>query len=114
MFHSIPSAFIGLALLGTSLASNDSVCYSPHGISYSPQPIKSQVLEDPYPYEFPVLQNGTLVNDGLFPMPDCYGFELYEATIDQMQAALASKKLTSFQLAMCYLKRVYQTDGYIR
>ena len=47
-------------------------------------------------------------------MPSCYGFTLEEATIDQMQDAMSSGKLTSVQLVTCYMKRIYQTDQYIK
>jgi len=39
---------------------------------------------------------------------------LEEATIDQMQAAMSRGKLTSQQLVMCYMQRIYQTDQYIK
>ena len=76
--------------------------------------VNSQTLQDPYPYDFPVLQNGSLVDDGLFPMPLCHGFKLEEASIDQLQQALSNGTLTSVKLALCFLKRIYQIDGYIR
>ena len=78
------------------------------------QLIDSQDLENPYPYEFPVLQNGSNVDSGQFPMPKCHGFKLEEATIDQLQDALSRRKLTSVQIVFCYLQRIYQTDEYIR
>ncbi|KAF8507245.1 glutamyl-tRNA amidotransferase subunit A [Gautieria morchelliformis] len=49
----------------------------------------------------------------LFPMPDCYGFVLEEATIDQMQLAMTQGRLTSQQLVLCYLQRIHQTNVYI-
>jgi amidase len=75
--------------------------------------IESQTLDFPYPYEFPVLQNGSDVDAGLFPMPLCHGFKLEEASIDQLQQAMSNSTLTSVQIVLCYLKRVYQTDEYI-
>nr|VWO98543.1 N/A [Ganoderma boninense] len=51
--------------------------------------------------------------EDLFPMPDCSGFKLHEATIDEMQTAMRQGKLTSVQLVMCYLARTYQTQEYI-
>ncbi|KAF4984792.1 hypothetical protein FZEAL_83 [Fusarium zealandicum] len=51
--------------------------------------------------------------EDLFPMGDCNGFKLEEATIDQMQKAMESGKLTSVQLVTCYLVRTYQTQEYI-
>ncbi|KAJ3464631.1 hypothetical protein MRS44_009417 [Fusarium solani] len=49
----------------------------------------------------------------LFPMGKCNGFKLEEATIDDMQKAMRSGKLTSVQLVTCYLTRTYQTQEYI-
>ncbi|KAJ4321496.1 hypothetical protein N0V84_005299 [Fusarium piperis] len=49
----------------------------------------------------------------LFPMGKCNGFKLEEATIDDMQKAMQSGKLTSVQLVTCYLTRTYQTQEYI-
>ncbi|KUI53103.1 hypothetical protein VP1G_00338 [Cytospora mali] len=50
---------------------------------------------------------------GLFPMASCGGFNLEEATIDQMQEAMSNGTLTSQQLVMCYITRTYQTNSYI-
>jgi len=61
---------------------------------------------------FPLEQNAGTI--GLFPMPSCHGFTLEEATIDQMQQALNQSKLNSQQLVTCYLRRIYQTDEYIK
>lgn len=49
----------------------------------------------------------------LFPMPPCGDFRLEEASIDQMQAAMANGSLTSQQLVTCYMIRTYQTNPYI-
>lgn len=49
----------------------------------------------------------------LFPMSPCGSFRLEEATIDQMQRAMANGTLTSQQLVMCYITRTYQTNSYI-
>ncbi|CAN8103693.1 unnamed protein product [Discula destructiva] len=49
----------------------------------------------------------------LFPMAPCGSFVLEEATIDQMQAAMAAGTLTSQQLVLCYITRSYQTNSYI-
>lgn len=78
------------------------------------QILGSQNLDTPYPYEFPVLQNGSSVDNGQFPMPLCRGFKLEEASIDELQHAMSNGTLTSVQLVFCYLKRVYQVDEYIR
>lgn len=51
---------------------------------------------------------------GLFPMADCHGFKLEEATIDEMQEAMDGGNLTSVQLVGCYLTRTFQTQEYIK
>ena len=61
---------------------------------------------------FPKIDNAETTS--LFPMPPCGSFKLEEATIDEMQAAMAAGTLTSVQLAQCYMARVYQTDDYIK
>lgn len=53
-------------------------------------------------------------SDNLFPMADCFGFQLHEATIDQMQAAMSHGNLTSVQLVSCYLTRQLQTQQYLK
>ncbi|MCJ1368406.1 hypothetical protein MMC16_007548 [Acarospora aff. strigata] len=69
----------------------------------------SQLLETPVPYEFPDIES----QSNLFPIPPCNGLTLEEATIDQLQDAMTDGKLTSSQLVLCYLQRIYQTDDYI-
>lgn len=49
-----------------------------------------------------------------FPMAECHGFALEEATIDQMQAWMGSGKLTSRQLVLCYLDRILQLNEYVK
>jgi amidase len=80
----------------------------------SSQTVETQTLESPYPYIFPLLQNGSQADSGQFPMPMCHGFKLEEATIDELQEELSSGRLTSVKLVLCYLRRIYQTDSYIR
>lgn len=53
-------------------------------------------------------------SDNLFPMADCFGFQLHEATIDQMQTAMANGTLSSVQLVSCYLTRQFQTQQYLK
>jgi amidase len=65
---------------------------------------------DPFAY-FPRL--GAAGPD-IFPMPPCYGVVLEEATIDQLQNAMATGQLSSERLVMCYLWRIEQTDKYIK
>ena len=50
----------------------------------------------------------------LFPMPECFGFKLEEATIDEMQHAMEKGSLTSVQLVQSYMMRHWQTDEYIK
>ncbi|KAG6304107.1 hypothetical protein E4U09_000016 [Claviceps aff. purpurea] len=52
-------------------------------------------------------------SEGLFPMADCHGFALEEATIDEMQEAMGNGSLTSVQLLHCYMMRTFQTQQYI-
>lgn len=59
----------------------------------------------------PLQQNAG--SDDLFPMGDCFGFDLHEATITEMQEAMRLGHLTSTQLVTCYLVRTYQTQEYI-
>jgi len=47
-------------------------------------------------------------------MRQCHGLTIEEATIDQLQEYMSSRRLTSAQLAVCYLQRVFQTDEYIK
>jgi amidase len=98
---------IAFSLLPVSIAHNQS--------SYNAsQLVESQTLKSPYPYDFPLLKNGLLADNGQFPMPLCHGFKLEEATIDQLQQELSGGRLTSVQIAFCYLQRIYHTDEYIR
>ncbi|KAK6088059.1 amidase [Seiridium cupressi] len=62
------------------------------------------------PSLFPLEANAGTTN--FFPMGKCGDFELEEATIDQMQAAMAAGNLTSVQLVVCYMLRDFQTDDY--
>lgn len=61
---------------------------------------------------FPLLQDANTPE--LFPMSQCGAFQLQEATIDQMQAAMSNGSVTSTQLVLCYLERAYQTQNYLR
>ena len=71
----------------------------------------AETLSTPFPYYFPKLgQNAA----DLFPMPDCNGFILEEATIDQLQDVMGKGRLTSLQIALCYLQRIQQTDEYVK
>jgi amidase len=73
--------------------------------------VDSQVLTDPYAYDFPRLNtNGA----DLFPMRPCKGHQLLEASIDEIQDLLSAGELTSVDLVHCYLERIYQTDSYLK
>ncbi|KAI9814264.1 MAG: hypothetical protein M1827_003430 [Pycnora praestabilis] len=73
----------------------------------------AQDLVMPYPYEFPVLANRTDTGSGSFPMLMCNNITLEEATIDQVQDAMSSGRLTTSQLVQCYLQRISQVDEYV-
>ena len=59
----------------------------------------------------PMQQNAN--SPALFPMPPCGSFRLEEATIDDMQAGMRNGTLTSYQLVLCYMQRMLQTQEYI-
>lgn len=60
-----------------------------------------------------LLKEKSVLSDVLFPVLPCGKFNLEEATIDQMQAAMEAGTLTSVQLVGCYVLRTFQTDLYI-
>lgn len=76
--------------------------------------VSSQDVSSPFPYEFPYLGNVSDVDARRFPMPACDGIVLEEATIDQLQEAMSTGRLTAVQIAICYLQRIYQTDSYVK
>lgn len=76
--------------------------------------INTQELSTPFPYEFPLLGNASENAATRFPMAQCNGFTLEEATIDQLQDLMGSGRLASVQVVLCYLQRIYQTDPYIK
>jgi amidase len=90
-----------LSIAVTSWAASDN---STHILDIDP-------LRQPFPYHFPS-QNAS-GTPGLFPMPTCHGITLEEATIDQLQSYMNKGAVTSAALLRCYLKRIYQVDGYI-
>lgn len=49
-----------------------------------------------------------------FPMPKCNGFQLEEASIDDIQQQLSSGSLTSRQLVHCYLERISTVNPYLQ
>jgi amidase len=106
--------FCQLSCFGAFLAGISSAIAQGNQTTNATQIIESQTLDSPSVYDFPVLQNGNNSESGQFPMPLCNGFTLEEATIDQLQDAMSTGKLTSVQIALCYLQRIMQTDEYIR
>jgi hypothetical protein len=72
----------------------------------------SQTLTDPFPYYFPDENEAEM--PALFPMPPCHGVTLEEATIDQLQDYMGQGILSSVQIALCYLERIWQTNDYIK
>lgn len=50
----------------------------------------------------------------MFPMRPCRGFQLEEASIDDIQNLLTSRALSSVDLVFCYLDRIYQTSSYLK
>jgi hypothetical protein len=96
----------------TIILANSSITASSLDSYNASDPITSQILDSPFPYNFPNILTPDPAD--LFPMPVCNGFMLEEATIDEMQDAMAKGQLTSVQIAMCYLRRVWQVDEYVR
>ncbi|KAJ5199719.1 Amidase [Penicillium cf. griseofulvum] len=72
--------------------------------------VDSQILTDPYLYDFPRLGGNGAEQ---FAMRPCHGFKLEEATIDQIQAQLEIGTFTGVQLLECYMDRVHQTQPYL-
>lgn len=88
----------GLAAVANAISSNDSL-------------VAQQIDIQPFPYDFPKLGvNGS----DLFPMRDCHGFTLEEASIDDIQAQLKAGRFTGSQLLQCYLERIYQVQPYTK
>ena len=102
---------IPLVPLTLALPSLSSVFHSVQFVLSSSQSLKHQTLPSPFPYDFP--NQDAADTPSLFPMPLCHGVTIEEATIDQLQQYMADGKLTSQQLAVCYLQRIWQTDDYI-
>ena len=73
--------------------------------------VASQILTDPYAYDFPRLG---APGSSQFPMRHCHGFKLEEASVDDIQARLSKGTLTSVQLLECYLERIAQTQPYLK
>lgn len=73
--------------------------------------VTSQVLSDPYAYDFPRLG---APGASKFPMRHCHGFKLEEASVDEIQAQLSNGSFTSVELLQCYLDRIHQTQPYLK
>ncbi|KAJ6037204.1 hypothetical protein N7540_001483 [Penicillium herquei] len=87
----------GLALAGSAIAKVDPL-------------VSSQILTDPYAYDFPILG---APGSSQFPMRKCHGFTLEEASVDDIQLRLSNGTFTSVQLLECYLDRIAQTQPYL-
>jgi amidase len=48
-----------------------------------------------------------------FSMSDCHGFQIEEATIDELQEHLHTGSLSTQQLSICYLQRFWQINDYL-
>ncbi|KXS93785.1 hypothetical protein AC579_3356 [Pseudocercospora musae] len=72
---------------------------------------EEQILLQPYGHGFPAIN--TSETTALFPMARCHGFKIEEATIDQLQDYLKNGSFTAQQLAVCYVRRMWQTHDYI-
>lgn len=93
----------GLALACSAIASG-------HGQEVDTL-VASQVLNDPYAFDFPRLG---APGASLFPMRDCHGFKLEEASVDEIQERLSNGSLNSVKLLECYLDRIHQTQPYLK
>lgn len=93
--------------LGPLASSFDGILFKDAAASYG-----AQTLQDPFPYDFPDQRMAD--SSHLFPMPLCQGIDIDEATIDTLQGHLSTGALTSQQLALCYLQRIWQTNDYIK
>ncbi|KAM0344868.1 hypothetical protein ACHAPU_007000 [Fusarium lateritium] len=97
-----------MKLLGLSLAAS---LIAGSGVSATPNHPKNEPLFSYNANLLPVEKN--VGSSNLFPMADCNGFKLEEATFTEMQDAMEAGKLTAVQLLTCYLIRHYQTAEYI-
>lgn len=68
-----------------------------------------QLLANAFPYEFPDLSSVSR-----FPMENCHGVTLEEATVDQLQNYMTQGILSSVKIVECYLKRRLQVDQYLK
>ncbi|KAF2792484.1 glutamyl-tRNA amidotransferase subunit A [Melanomma pulvis-pyrius CBS 109.77] len=104
----VTSVVILLALGKTSWAQNESICDAQQNMSCA---LAIDPLQNPYPYYFP--EETRAETPALFPVPNCHGITLEEATIDQLQDYMSRGTLTAVSLLKCYLKRARQVDEYI-
>lgn len=59
-------------------------------------------------YNFPQTQSAEI-----FPMAQCKGITLEEATIDQLQDYMLKGQISAVDLAMCYMARYVQLNGFV-
>lgn len=59
-------------------------------------------------YSFPQIESAEI-----FPMPQCKGITLEEATIDQLQDYMLKGQITAVDLAQCYLARYFQVNSFV-
>ena len=110
MYQRLPSFYLYFLKLFAVYSSLRAYATDDAQYSNASDLILSQHLESPFPYEFPDEKDP----DNLFPMPECNGLVLEEATVDFLQHAMQSGQLTSTSIALCYLQRIYQTNGYTK
>ncbi|RMY90947.1 hypothetical protein D0861_03360 [Hortaea werneckii] len=106
--HAIGTLRFVIAFLLAPLTLRSSSALAEFGLSNTSS--SSQLSFDPYPYEFPPVSSEW---NGSFPMPQCNGTVIEDATIDQLQDYLGEGTLTAQQLVKCYLQRIDQTNDYI-
>jgi amidase len=101
-------AFLCLAVATATLT----IPPSSHGGDQNESLAETQILLDPFPFYVP--PQDAMDSPSLFPMPDCHGVNLEEASIDDLQVALHSGQLSTSTLAECFLRRREQVDVYIK
>ena len=113
MYQSLPLFYLYLLqLFATHFSLRAYATAVSHDAQYSNASdlILSQNLQSPFPYDFPDDRDP----ENLFPMLECDGIVLEEATVDYLQNAMETGQMTSTDLALCYLQRIYQTNSYTK
>ena len=103
---------LALLCLVYATASPKAPTHASYGGPRNESLVAAQVLIDPFPFYVP--PQDQMNTPSLFPMPECHGIVIEEATIDDLQDALRNGQLTSLMLAECFLKRREQVDVYIK